>query len=251
VSKKGDCSKSDNIIIVALPDFMEITTYGEIAVFNDNQNLYSVSPVEQTLRWKRRASGDVTSLAMTPVGTRILVGTDNGNIDLFDNKGNILWNYSVSPSNKPGAVVKSVALSNDGNIVVAGTDNGNIVGLNAAGRELWSNQTNDHINHIAISADGSLVVATGDETVYAFLSSAQSKTPVRSPSPTKNSTVFQSDTTIPKTITSEIPDAGSTTREPTSVPTTYSIIRTRQSPVPALIPLMGILVAWIVLVRKR
>jgi len=114
--------------------------------------------------------------------------------------------------------------------------------------------TNDQISHIAMSGDGSLVVSTGEETVYAFSSSAQSLPAVRSPQVTqspvqqKNATPVPATTALQKTAEMSQSAAG----EVTSVPTTYSIIRTAtQSPVSAIIPLLGMLGAVFVLSKRR
>ena len=71
-------------------------------------------------------------------------------------------------------MVEGVALSNDGKIAVAGTYDGKIVALDSAGKQMWTYQTHDRIYHIAMSGDGSLIIATGEETVYAFSPSAAS-----------------------------------------------------------------------------
>jgi hypothetical protein len=118
---------------------------------------------------------------------------------------------------------------------------------------LWSSIIKDHINHIAISGDGSLVIATGEETVYAFSSSAQSLPAVQSPQVTaspvqqKNATPVSATTAPQNTVEM----SQSATQAITSVPTTYSVIRTAtQSPVSEVIPLGGILGAAFVFLKR-
>ncbi len=182
-STTGSRSPYKNISLGSLPDVMEMTSSGSTVFYNDAQRLVSVNiaNTDGAERWKTRATADITSLAMTPAGTKILVGTQNGNVDLYNDTGILVWSSPSNPTGNPNAWVTGVALSTDGKIAAAGTYDGKIVALDSAGRELWSNQTRDHIGHIAMSSDGSLVIATGDETVYAFSSSVQPLTTVRSP----------------------------------------------------------------------
>jgi outer membrane protein assembly factor BamB len=189
---------------------------------------------------------------MTPDGSKLLVGTDKGTVDLVTSTGNRSWSYNSNPENKPGSMVRGVALSNDGKVAVAGTVDGKIIGLDSSGRELWSNQTKDQITFVAINGDGSFVIATGSEKVYAFSPSQQSLPPVQTPSPESTSLPQKSVTTTPKSVTQNTDNAGSATREITPVPTTYSVIRTsKQSPVCAIIPFMGIIVALLLMGKKR
>ena len=120
---------------------MEMTSTGSTVFYNDAQRLVSVNvaTTDGAERWKTRATADITSLAMTPAGTKILVGTQNGNVDLFNDTGILLWSYPSNPSGNPNAWVTGVALSTDGKIAAAGTYDGKIVALDSAGKELWSN----------------------------------------------------------------------------------------------------------------
>jgi WD40 repeat protein len=243
-----------NISIGSQPDVMEIVGTGGTVVYNDAQRLVSVTiaTADGAEQWKTRATADITSLAVASTGTRILVGTQNGNLDVFNDTGFLVWSYPTNPTGNPSAWVTGVALSSDGKIAVAGTYDGKIVALDSSGRELWSNVTKDHINHIAMSSDGSLVVATGDETVYAFslsarpLSTARSLQVTASPVQQKNVTTILVTTATQKPV---ITDSG--TRTITSEPTPYSVIRTAtQSPVSEIIPFLGVVVAVLLIIRR-
>jgi WD40 repeat protein len=207
----------------------------------------------ETLRWTRRATGDVTALAMTPSGSGVLAGTENGNVDLFDEYGNLSWSYASNPGNKQAAGITCVALSKEGTVAAAGSYDGKIFALNYKGEEIWSNQTKDHIHHIAMSADGTLVVATGEETVYAFSTSAQSIPVVRTTGNSLTPAPSQSVTTVPGNSSVQKPEIRKTTpRAITAVPTEYSVIRTStQSPLSGIISLGAILVALLMVMRRR
>jgi hypothetical protein len=243
----------DNISMSSQPDVMEIAGTGGTVVYNDAQRLVSVNlaTADGAERWKTRATADITSLAVTSTGSRILVGTQNGNVDVFNDTGILLWSYPSSPTGNQNAWVTGVALSTDGKIAVAGTYDGKIVALDSSGRELWSNVTKDHINHLAMNSDGSLVIATGDETVYAFSSSARPLSTVRSPQVTATSVQQKNTTTTSVTTATKKPVINdSSTRAITSEPTPYSVIRTAtQSPVSEIIPLLGILAAFMLIAR--
>lgn len=255
-SSTGDGFCYDNVSMVSQPDVMEMTGSGSTVIFNDDQRLVSVNTYNGAERWKSRSTSDITALAMISSGTKILVGTRNGNIDLFDDKGNLLWTYATNPAGTPAFGVREVALSDDGMIAVAGTYEGVTVALDAAGKEIWSNVTQDHINYIAMSGNGSLVIAAGEETVYAFSSSAQYRPATQSPPVTLQTA---QNTPLPVMIvpeTTALQKTAETTRSATQavtlVPTTYSVIRTAtQSPVPALLPLLGVLGAVFVLMKRR
>jgi WD40 repeat protein len=252
-SRTGDCSEFDEGIVGTEPDFLELSGSGNSAVFNDAQRVRSVFLTNKTLRWTSRATGDATSLAMTPSGSGILVGTENGNVDLFDEYGNRSWSYASNPGNKQAAGITCVALSKEGTVAAAGSYDGKIFALNSKGVEIWSNQTKDHIHHIAMSADGTLVVATGEETVYAFSTSLQSIPVVRTPGNSLTPALSQSVTTVPANSSTQKPETRqTTTRAITPLPTEYSVIRTStQSPLPGIIPLGGILVALLLMMRQR
>ena len=252
-NRNGDCSESEEGVVGAEPDFMELTSSGNIAVFNDDQRVRSVFLNNETLRWTRRATGDITALAMTPSGSGILAGTENGNVDLFDEYGNLSWSYASNPGNKQAAGITCVALSKEGTVAAAGSYDGKIFALNYKGEEIWSNQTKDHIHHIAMSAGGTLIVATGEETVYAFSTSAQFIPVVRTTGNSLTPAPSQSVTTVPGNSSVQKPETREpTTRAITAVPTEYSVIRTStQSPLSGIIPPGAILVALLMVMRRR
>jgi WD40 repeat protein len=246
------CSASEEGVVGAQPDFLEISNNGNITVFNDGPRVRSVFTDNKTLRWIKNANGDITSLSMTPTGSGILAGTADGNATLFDEFGNISWTYVSNPGNQQNAGITCVAISKEGTVAAAGSQDGKIFALNSTGGIIWSNQTKDRIYHIAMSADGSLVVATGDYTVYAFSTTIQParavRTTIKSVTPlrTRTGTPLQGNTSTLTPVTSE-----RTTREITAVPTEYSIIRTTQSPLSGVLSLTGLLITLLLVSLKR
>ena len=152
---------------------MVMPSSGSIFVIDEAQKLHCVIAKNGTDFWSVRASGTVSSLAITSDGNRLIVGTENGNIDCFDKNGTLQWSYPANPQNSALASVKGVALSSKGTVIAAGTYDGRILTLDGRGSLTGSYDTKDHIQYIAMSTDGDVVVATGDETVYGFLLAGQ------------------------------------------------------------------------------
>ena len=112
-SSTGKETRYTNVSLISAPDVMEMTSTGATVVYNDDQRLISVNAASGsgTERWKTRATADITTLAMIPSGTKILVGTRNGNVDLFNDKGNLSWSYATNPAGTTITGVRDVALS--------------------------------------------------------------------------------------------------------------------------------------------
>lgn len=256
-TKSGTSSKLYDLSINSEPKFMEIPSSARYVIFNEDQKLHGVTSVNGTELWSVRASGDIRSMAMTPEGSKIISGTENGNIDCFDRNGTLMWSYSGNPEAQQMASVQGVAISDKGSLIAAGSFNGNIVFLNANGNLTGSYQVKDHIRHIAMSSDGLTVVATGDETVYAFYPGGlqdriapptmETKQPVDLPSYTDVSD-DQSDSSNTDIIPpiSSIP---SVTVFPVDTQTEYSIIRTAtQSPIGIAVLIFSLML--VIAIRK-
>jgi hypothetical protein len=244
----GACSKSEDDVVGSTPDEMILTTTGNIAVFNDDQNVRSVFVNNKTVRWTQRATGDVTSIAMTPSGSKIFVGTENGHVDLFDERGNLSRIYpAVSGDNQSVKKINCVSTSKDGSVTAAGSSDGKIFALNSLGKEIWTNQTHDNVKHIAVSDDGSLVVATGDHTVYAF-----SKTPVSTSRPQIVPAATLSDILTdsgPDITPIDLPVEEIATIPPDSAaPTPYSVIHTSEKS-PSSLSITFIVLLMVILIR--
>lgn len=236
-----------DLSLVSQPKTMALSSIGDICVFNDDQNVRSIQTSNGSTNWKARSTGDVTSLAMTPRGQVVIVGTDNGHIDKFNETGTRTWTYDTTPQHKNYAAVPSVAVSEDGEYIVAGTLEGQILLLNSEGELLWSsNQTHDHIHHVAMSANGAFILATGEETVYAFTTRYQDF----NQAPASGTNTQQSTLETPETVFED--PASSSADSPaappviTSPPNEYSVIVTQQSPLSqgACLAALLILVIW-------
>jgi len=244
---------------VAQPRFLALSQTTPLMIFNDGQKIRGYDASLGTDLWTVRATGNPISLAMTPSGSCIIAGTENGNIDRYDDKGILNWSYSSNKENTLSAGITGVALSRDGKLVAGGTSDGKVIILDASGKLLGSYKAKETIRSVAMSNDGSIILAAGKENLYAFYtspSSGSSSTPVsyyqfdpKNQTPGFNASGQQNLTPQPGTPARPTTPVRSTITE---LPTTYSVIRTAtQSPVSALIPLLGILVAAFVLSKRR
>lgn len=143
------------------------TTLGSTFVFGDGQAICSVS-YNGTEFWNRQVSGAVFSLSMAAGGSLIVAGTESGNIAGFDKNGNLSGNYASNPENRQTAGIRCSAVSDKGTIIAAGTADGKILFLDSRGGLTGSFNAHEYIRHIAMSSDGSVIVAISDERVYAF-----------------------------------------------------------------------------------
>jgi outer membrane protein assembly factor BamB len=228
-------------------------------VYNDQKNIHSIDLNLGTELWHVKASGYPKSIAMTPSGSFVIAGTENGNIELYNDKGALNWSYSSNTDNKQNAEITAVALSKDGGLAAAGSNDGKVLLFNQFGNLLGSYQANDHIRSMTMSQDGSTVIAAGEKNIYAF-STGYKPSPASSPV-SQNQTLGSLNTssrnlTSPQNLTRQ-PVVPTRTKVAipstiTELPTEYSIIKTSaKSPLSDLIPLSGILVAVVLLAWRR
>jgi len=254
-----------NTASVSQPDVMVLSQTIPLMVFNDGQKIRGFDLSTGTNLWTVRATGKPISLAMTPSGSSTVAGTENGNIDLYNDQGELVWSHSSDNDGTLKTGITAVALSKDGGVVAAGSADGRILLLGAGGNLLGSYQAEDPVRYITVSWDGSIVLATDKKNLYAFYtapSSQSSSSPVSyyqfNPKNLSQGSLNASGQNI---TSSQNPALQSGNPAPTpapvratitELPTTYSIIRTpTQSPVSPIIPLMGIVVAVLLLVRRR
>ena len=252
-SKNGEITRTSALTTFSLPHTMLLSSEGATAVFNDGQAVRSVNTNDGKERWIGKVAGYVTSLSMTPAASTIIAGTETGNIAAFNAKGNLSWTYGANPENRQASGITCTALSDNGAVVAAGTADGRILFLNAKGELTDSYLGKEYIRHIAVSADGSTIVAASDHTLYAFTSGSSSR-PVTTISPSRTSPAVQSAPTTVRTQAPVSPPAPEGTSPATisEIPTTYSVIRTStRSPVTTFIPLLGILGAAFVFLKRR
>jgi outer membrane protein assembly factor BamB len=251
--KKFDISVTDT------PKSFFVTANGGFAVFNDAQKVVAIGLGNGSELWKRRASGDVNMLAMTPEGDHIVAGTEIGTIDLYDAKGNLTWTYNSAIGTGNGQAIEAVAVTQDASRILAGSFDGKIILLDSAGNPLWIyNTTKDHIRHVAVAADGSLAVASGDNKLYAFsmggVKSTAKAASFATPLPTTLSISASPASSESPGTTMTAPAMLQTlvTKTPTATITEYSVVRTAtKSPLPGITGIASLLIVLFLISRNN
>ena len=248
----GDITHTSDLTTFSVPQTMLLNSDGTSAVFNDGQAVRCVNTTNGNEHWIGRVSGYVTSLSMTPAASTVIAGTETGNIAAFNVKGNLSWTYAANPENRQASGITSSAVSDNGGLIAAGTADGRILFLNAKGELTDSYMGKEYIRHVAVSADGSTIVATSDHTIYAFTSGSSSLPMVgTSTSPTLPAADVQSSRNMGRTQVSVSIPGGTPSATIPEIPATYSIPATTQSPGFCIISLLGTGVAMLLIVRKR
>ena len=254
-SKNGEITRTSDLTTFSLPHTMLLSSGGTSTVFNDGQAVRCVNTNEGKERWTGRVAGYVTTIAMTPSASTIIAGTETGNIAAFNANGNLSWSYAANPENLQASSITCSAVSDNGEMIAAGTADGRILFLNARGELTDSTPGKEYIRHIAVSADGSTIVAASDHALSTFFSGSSSRPqPVTTPPLYQTSAAVQSALTPGRTqVPVSSPSSGGiSSTNLTEIPATYSIIHTATQSPSSLIPLAAsLLLALVVLVRKR
>jgi hypothetical protein len=251
-STSGNLTRTEDITVNSAPRFLVVLS-GSSVVFSDGQAIRRVNSYNGTERWKQQVSGAVSALSTTPGGSLIVAGTETGNIAGFDADGNLVWSYSSNPENRQSAGITCAAVSDTGETTVAGTADGKILFLDSRGELTGSHAAREYIRHIAISADGSVVAAAGDEKLYVFIPGSSPSVPIATPSRTLTGTPAGNITPLPAQNLTAAPSLQATTpASPTEIPTTSSVIRTAtQSPPAPITLLLSLVLAVFITGRKR
>jgi WD40 repeat protein len=133
-----------------------------LACLSDGQAIRSVNTSDGKERWKQQLDGAVSALSMAQGGSLIVAGTETGNIAGLGSNGNLLWSYASNPENRQAAGITCSAVSDKGSVIAAGTADGKILYLDSKGELKGSSVVHEYIRHIAMSTDGSVVVATSE-----------------------------------------------------------------------------------------
>jgi WD40 repeat protein len=146
---------------IAVPDD------GSVIIFSPPwaKKMYGVN-LNGNWKWVTPIDGYPQSIAISPNGNYILVGTDNSTASLISSEGKILW---VKQAFEP---VTSVALSFDGSYIAYGGRDNIVNFLKSDGSFLWKKDLFSQIDAIAVTNDGSYIVAgTEDNKIHVFKSS--------------------------------------------------------------------------------
>ena len=145
-------------------DLVEIAADGSsfVTVTNNRVRFYTRNG---DLLWDRALpGGNALDFAYSRDGSTIVVGRDDNTVSALDRNGTLLWTDHAS------YWVTSVAVSDDGNTIAAGSFDKSLSVYDRAGRKLGSSTASNPIksHSVAVSADGSLIVAVDGSVVNGF-----------------------------------------------------------------------------------
>jgi len=237
---------------------------GDTIVFNQGQYIVAINTtvededpnIETTWvkkSWETKATDDVNVMAISGDYQHIVAGTSSGGLNLLTTDGKRVWSYESKTASGSGSQgVNAVAITPDASRILAGTYDGKIFLVNGSGRALWTySAPNEHIWSVAISPDGTLTAAAGENSMYVFsmADSWDTTAPVYEPEEPENMELPEDTGTGYSSEPLTGTNRGITT-VPLERPTSYSVIRTQKSPFDSL-PLIGALIAVFVIVRYR
>ena len=144
-----------------------VAVYGEgenarVVIGSDDGRVTVFSRTGATLL-TARLDYEVTSLALSRNGARILAGTENGDLSLLNGaNGEVYW--SVEGDSE----IVDVAMSDDGAVMLAASDMGSLYFLDSQGTITQRLQPENPVRSVALSGDASLL-ALGDANGQAQL----------------------------------------------------------------------------------
>ncbi len=177
----SDGNKKWDFVMGEFPMFLGVDYDKNTYVAGKSRTLFSFD-ASGNLRWKHRIPDHVAGAgAVTPDGSRIVLGTVGAMIYMFDNNGNLLWKRSMTGIGIEGGMGhNAIAISPDGKrIVVGGAPSNCVMVYNEKGTMLWKgcNEVGEvpkdflaGINSVQISEDKTKIVAAyGDNYVRMFV----------------------------------------------------------------------------------
>jgi WD40 repeat protein len=195
-----------------------------------------------TLLWDRiYPGGNILSLAYSRDGSTIVAGRDDGSVLVLDREGRTLW------TGKAGQWATSVGVSDDGTVIAAGSIDNQVRVYDRQGTLLGEYKTQNPVKtrSVAVSGDGSLVVAVDLSNVYGF-SLSQFTAPAGTPAGTGNVSAGTANTNATPAITVPAAETVSPTSGNASVPVTGT---TPSSGFPWVLALLSL--AFIIVARKK
>ena len=222
-------------------DLVEIAPDGSsfVTATSDHVRVYSGSG---GLVWDQKLPhGNALSLAYSGDGSTIVVGMDDADVRVLNNKGTLLWTANATNW------ITSVAVSDDGNTIAAGSLDKKVHIFNHAGIRLGVFAVQNPIDphSVAVTGDGSLIVVVGQTAVYglsrsSFTPEETAEETITEPSP---ETTVETPTAFPTVTTSRRPTSGIPT-----IPTHYPT--QTETPESALLPAVPVMALALLLLCR-
>lgn len=174
-------NKKWEFVMGEFPMFLGVDSQKNVFASGKSRTLFSFDS-KGNLRWKHRIPDHVAGAgAVTPDGSRIVLGTVGAMLYMFENNGNLLWKRPMTGIETQGGMGhNAIAISDDGKrIVVGGAPSNCVMVYNEKGTMLWkgckgigdsSKDLIPGINSVQISGDKTKIIAAyGDNYVREFI----------------------------------------------------------------------------------
>jgi ABC-type sugar transport system permease subunit len=152
------------VSIPAGGESLAVNASGSVMIVGgSDDSTYAVTPLGKVL-WTFATQGQVNSVAITPHGDFVAVGSQDHYLSLLSGgQGKLLWNYNF------GHEVNGVAVSDHAYYVAAATNNSDLIALfNHQGTLVWEDNTGQPNTSVGVSGSGTFLVA-GSQNHSAYL----------------------------------------------------------------------------------
>jgi hypothetical protein len=141
--------------------------YVGIASGEGSKGILSLYTSTGALRWSKDI-GAIRAIAITPNGSSVFAGTENGTLLSYTPSGNLSWTYPF------GAPVTRLSLSKESDLLSVGTEKGDLFLFNEAGTQLWTYHIEEfpvgEISRVELSRNGTaLIVLVNRKNLYYFI----------------------------------------------------------------------------------
>jgi len=216
----------------SLDSFIEISADGS-TVITSGENRVSSHTSSGVLNWMKVVTQDaITDMACSDDCTTIVLGSQDGNVWVLNQLGQLQWKYPA------GTWINSVGVSRDGSVIVAGALDRNLYILDKDGQLLAKTRTDTNIQKrsVAVSRDGKRIAVADQGALYGFELLGVPDVTLRETFTPASLYTVTSSTTCP--ICTTLP----TTLPPTTtVPVTTSTPESPLNPCLAIVALSGLL----------
>ena len=139
-----------------------------VAAIDEGRVVHALNGADGALLWQVTLPSVAETVAVYGRETaRVIVGTRDSQVHLFNTDGTELWRAQLRNS------VNGVSAVQNGSKIVAATEAGDVVLLNGANTEIiWTTTLDAQLNDVDITADGSLIVVGGQDDLFTVLDGA-------------------------------------------------------------------------------
>ncbi len=224
-------------------DLVELSGDGDFFVTATDNRIRLYTGIGN-LSWEHRFSGgNAKALAFARDGSTIVAGMDDGTVHVLNRAGTVLFSAPAE------GWVTSAAVSDDGNTIVFGGMEKKVYVYNHAGTKLGSFTTKSPISagSLAVTPDGSLIIAVDDTAVYGLGRSSFA------PAPSAEATLQETTPEPAATFVTPVSTATTLRRTTTrpQLPTPYPVsTATEEAPLPVILSLLAPGLLFLILRRR-